>query len=371
MKKLGFGTMRMPLMNPDDPASVDTEQVKKMADIFLDRGFTYFDTAYMYHNYASETSVRAVLTERYPRDAYILADKLPLSHLKKVEDCERIFNEQLEKCGVDYFDYYLLHCITNSLYETAVNLDCFSFISQLKQQGRVKKIGFSFHGGAALLETILAGHPEVEFVQLQINYIDWDSPNIQSRECYEICRKYGKEILVMEPVKGGTLANVPDEARQLMEAREPDLSPASWAIRFAASQEGVSMVLSGMSDEVQVLDNTGYMTEFKPLNHEEQQLIEQVKDIINSSITIPCTTCAYCVETCPKKIPIPQYFSLYNQFRQFGERSGSRFYYKTYQDLDHGTAADCIACRRCEKACPQHLEVADYLRQVSEAFDKT
>ncbi|MGL5435222.1 MAG: aldo/keto reductase [Lachnospiraceae bacterium] len=370
MKKLGFGTMRMPLINADDPASVNIEQVKKMVDLFLERGFTYFDTAYMYHNYASETSVKAALTERYPREAYVLADKLPLSHLKKTEDNERIFNEQLEKCGVEYFDYYLLHCITNALYETAVKLDCFAFISRLKAEGRVKKIGFSFHGGAELLETILKKHLEVEFVQLQINYIDWDSPNIQSRECYELCRKYGKEILVMEPVKGGTLANVPEQARQLMKAAEPDLSPASWAIRFAASQEGVSIVLSGMSKEEQLLDNTAYMADFKPLYKEEQKLIDQVKDIINSSIAIPCTTCGYCVESCPKKIPIPQYFSLFNQFKQFGEGSGSRFYYKTYQDSDHGTAGECIRCRRCEKACPQHLDVADYLKQVSGEFDR-
>ncbi len=225
MKKLGFGTMRMPLLNEDDPASVDLDQVCRMVDSFIEQGFTYFDTAYMYHKYVSEVIVRKALTERYPREAFVLADKLPLSHLKKEEDLERYFNEQLEKCGVEYFNYYLIHNMTRGFYDRAERLGTFSFVQQKKAEGKAKRIGFSFHSDAELLEQILQKHPEMEFVQLQLNYVDWDSDGIQSGLCYEVCRKYGKEVIVMEPVKGGVLANVPPKAEAIMRAYAPELRP--------------------------------------------------------------------------------------------------------------------------------------------------
>lgn len=368
MKKLGFGTMRMPLHNSEDPTDLDVEQVCRMVDVFLEQGFTYFDTAYMYHKYESERVVKKALVDRYPRERFVLADKLPLSHLKQKEDMERFFNEQLEKCGVEYFDYYLLHNVSRSSYETAERLDAFGFAREKKAAGRIKKLGFSFHADAELLEQILKTHPEVEFVQLQLNYIDWDSLSIQSRQCYELCRRYGKEVIVMEPVKGGILAQVPEEAEKLMKSYAPKLSPASWAIRFAASQEGVIMVLSGMSDMDQMLDNISYMKEFQPLNEEEQAIIRRVTEIINASIAVACTGCQYCVEGCPKQIPIPRYFALYNQFRQFAEKSNSRGYYANYQKT-HGMAKDCIGCRKCEKICPQHLSIADLMKDVSAVFD--
>lgn len=368
MKKLGFGTMRLPLLKEDDSASIDLEQVCRMVDSFMEQGFTYFDTAYMYHKYVSETAVRKALVERYPRDSYVLADKLPLSHLKEEADLERYFNEQLEKCGVEYFDYYLIHNMTRGFYDTAERLKTFSFVQQKKAEGKARKIGFSFHADAELLEQILKLHPEMEFVQLQINYIDWESEGIQSRLCYEVCRKYGKEVIVMEPVKGGVLANVPDKARALMKDCNPDASPASWAVRYAAGLEGVIIVLSGMSDMDQLLDNTSYMKEFLPLNEAEKAVIESVREMINSAVAVACTGCQYCVEGCPKAIPIPKYFALYNQYQIFGEKSNSRGYYQNYTG-SHGRAEDCINCHKCENICPQHLSIADSMKAVAGVFD--
>ena len=347
---------------------MDLEQVCQMVDTFMERGFTYFDTAYMYHKYESERVVKRALTERWPRERYVLADKLPLSHLKEEADMERFFREQLEKCGVAYFDYYMLHNMSRSYYETAERLGAFEFVCRKKEGGKVRRIGFSFHADAELLEEILEKHPEVDFVQLQLNYIDWDSPNIQSRQCYEVCRRYGKDVIVMEPVKGGTLAHVPREARDLMEAHAPGMTPASWAVRFAASREGVIMVLSGMSDYIQLLDNTAYMQDFVPLTEEEEGIVGRAAEIIQSATAISCTSCQYCVEGCPKQIPIPKYFSLYNQYSLFGEKSNSRGYYQNYAGR-YGKAGDCIGCRRCEAICPQHLPVVQHMKEIAEVFE--
>ncbi len=368
MKKLGFGTMRLPLVNPEDKADIDIRQVCRMVDLFLERGFTYFDTAYMYHLYASETAVRKALVERHLRESFVLADKLPLSHLKEKEDMARIFDEQLVKCGVEYFDYYLLHNVFQASYETAKRLDAFGFAREKLEEGKIRHLGFSYHADAELLEEILKAHPEVEFVQLQLNYLDWESPYIQSRRCYEVCRRYGKDVIVMEPVKGGTLADVPEDAKALFKEHRPEMSPASWAVRFAAGKEGVIMVLSGMSDEAQLLDNTSYMQDFKPLDETEEQVIRQVTDILNSSIAVGCTGCRYCVEGCPKQIAIPEYFSLYNQYRQFGDKSNAKGYYPNYT-ARHGAAADCISCKKCEHICPQHLPIAALMKDVSAVFD--
>lgn len=368
MKKLGFGTMRLPILNSEDRGSVDMEQLCRMVDIFLERGFTYFDTAYMYHRYKSELAVKEALVKRYPRDTFVLADKMPVSQLKQKSDLERIFEEQLEKCGVEYFDYYLLHHLSREHYPIAENLDAFAFIQQKKREGKAKRIGFSYHADAELLEQILKEHPEVEVVQLQLNYMDWESAGIQSRKCYEVCQKYGKDVLVMEPVKGGMLANVPTEAEELMKQTRLELSVASWAVRFAASQEQVIMVLSGMSNMEQLLDNTSYMQEFEPMNDQEMQVVKAVTDAINASTAIPCTACRYCVEGCPRHIPIPEYFALFNQQRQFGAYSNSRNYYKSYAGR-YGQANDCIGCKKCERICPQHLKIVEELKRVSELFD--
>lgn len=366
MKKLGFGAMRLPLLNANDATSIDFEQTCQMFDSFLEQGFVYVDTAYMYHDYMSEKMVKKALVDRHPRESFLLADKLPTMMLKTKEDQERIFNEQLEKCGVEYFDYYLMHCLDKTNYATVQRLDSFGFGMQKKVEGKIRKLGFSFHDDAVLLEKILKEHPEVEFVQLQINYLDWESENVQSRLCYEVCEKYNKPVIVMEPVKGGTLAEVPVEAKLLMKEYRPEASIASWAIRFAASQKNVFMVLSGMSNMEQLLNNTSYMKEFEPLQKEEWKIIDKVTEIINSAIEVPCTGCQYCVEGCPKKIPIPKYFALYNEFK----RSNEETIRESYQSLvDVGKAGECISCKQCEGHCPQHLPITEHLKAVSAAFE--
>lgn len=366
MKKLGFGFMRLPLLNGEDQTSFDKEQICRMVDEFLDRGFTYFDTAYMYHGFKSENVLKEVLIDRHPRKDYMIASKLPTMFLKEVPDMERVFNEQLEKTGAEYFDYYLLHCLNKENYAIAQKLGSFDFVMEKKEKGLVRKFGFSYHDNAKLLDEILTAHPEVEFVQLQINYLDWESESVQSRKCYEVARKHGKEILVMEPVKGGALANVPLRAKKLLMEHEPNLSVPSWAIRFAASLPGVSIVLSGMSNIQQLEDNLSYMENFVPLSDNEVSICMQVADIINSTITIPCTSCRYCVDGCPMNIPIPDYFALVNADSR--EDINPEF---TYDELaeKYGKASDCIGCKQCEQHCPQHIIITDMLSKVAERFE--
>lgn len=371
-KKLGFGLMRLPRLDPNDEKSIDIEQMKQMVDLFLERGFTYFDTAWMYCGHQSERAVKAALTSRYPRDSYTLTTKLHALYVHSFEDRDKIFRTQLEKTGVDYFDYYLIHDVGplhNRIFE---KYDCYNWLLEKKAQGLVKHVGLSFHDTAAYLDEVLTAHPEMEFVQLQLNYLDWDSEGVQSRKCYETAKKHGKKVIVMEPVKGGSLAKVPEEAEKLFRSYAPDMSVPSWAIRFAASQENVFMVLSGMSSLAQMEDNTSYMQDFKPLNEEEQAIIRQTVDIINRNITVPCTGCSYCTEGCPKKIAIPQYFSLYNldmQESREKEWNSQGGYYDNYEGK-FGMAGDCIRCGRCEAICPQHLPIRKYLADVAAHFGK-
>ncbi|WP_028042317.1 aldo/keto reductase [Candidatus Stoquefichus massiliensis] len=371
-KKLGFGLMRLPSLDDNDPSQIDLEETKKMVDTFIERGFTYFDTAWMYCGFNSENATKEVLVKRYPRDQYTLATKLHSGFIQTKEDRDLIFNEQLNKTGVEYFDYYLLHDINTHSIEVYNKLDCFHWIQEKKNQGLVKKIGFSYHDGPELLDKVLTEHPEFEFVQLQINYLDWDSAGVQSRQCYEVATKHGKPVIVMEPVKGGTLAKVPEDVEKMFKECALEMSIPSWAIRFAASLDNVMMVLSGMSDMDQLLDNTGYMMNFEPLNEKEYQLIYKAVDIINSTITVPCTGCAYCVDGCPMRIAIPKYFSLYNADLQEIEEKGWTPQGEYYANLTKtfGKASECIGCGQCERVCPQHLPIIEYLQDVANHFEK-
>lgn len=359
--------MRLPLVDANDPTSIDIEQTKKMVDTFLERGFTYFDTAWMYCGFKSENAAKEALVDRHPRDSFTLATKLHAGFIKTEEDRDRIFREQMEKTGVSYFDYYLLHDVRASHYEIYTKLDCFNWLKEKKEQGLVRKMGFSFHDTAEFLDRVLTEHPEMEFVQLQLNYLDWDSEEVQSRKCYEVAKKHGVPVIVMEPVKGGTLAGVPKSVERMFKSCHPEMSVPSWAVRFAAGLDNVMMVLSGMSNMEQLLDNTGYMAELKPLDEKEQEIIRKAVELINSNIEIPCTGCAYCTDGCPMNISIPKYFSLYNADRQEA-KDNSR---EHYDDLTKtfGKAGDCVACGQCEEVCPQHLPVIEYLKDVAEHFE--
>ena len=368
MNKLGFGFMRMPLTNPDDQKSIDIPQLEKMTDIFFGSGFTYCDTAWMYHDFISEPTVGQVVVKRYPRESFTVATKMPVAMIKSHEEGVDIFESQKKKLGVDYFDYYLVHDMNVANYELAKKFDMISFLQGKKESGEIKKLGFSCHDNAEYLDRILAECPFFEFVQLQINYLDWESEGVQSRKCYEVCVKHNKPVFVMEPVKGGTLAVIPAEAENKLRDVHPDWSPASWALRFAASLPGVQVVLSGMSTIEQVEENTKLIGNMEPLTDGELSLLQDVASLIRENIAIPCTGCRYCVEesTCPKDILIPNYFALYNteKMRTRVDWSPEMEYYVNYIKQGRGKASDCISCKKCERVCPQHIKISDCMKDV-------
>lgn len=366
-KKLGFGCMRLPVID-GDMERIDDAVFCKMVDTFMEQGFTYFDTAYPYHNQKSEGAVKRCVVERYDRDKFYLADKMPMWNAKEYADYERIFAEQLERCGVEYFDFYLLHALFKDRVDEAEKLGAFEFVQKMKAAGKIKHAGFSFHDTADVLDEILTKHPEMEFVQLQINYYDWESENVQSRKCYEVAVKHGVPVIVMEPVKGGTLANLAPEAAAVLDGLNPEASYASFAVRYAASLENVFMVLSGMSDFAQLIDNTSYMKEFKTLTEEEQAGIAKVVEELAKLPTIPCTKCRYCVDGCPQKINIPALFQAYNNVIQFGDNAVSRRSYKNAIE-ERGLASACVECGLCEGQCPQHLEIRGLLKDVTKMFE--
>lgn len=357
---LGFGTMRL----PQKDGEIDIEAYKEMADMFIERGYTYFDTAYFYHNGKSESAFREAVAFRYPRSAYYLADKMPIYAVKKEGDCEEFFQNQLNRTGAGYFDYYLLHSVQKETYVGSVEkFNICGFCLQKKKEGLIRHFGMSFHDTPEVLEEILSAHPELEFVQLQINYDDWESPKIRARECYEVARKHGKPIIIMEPVKGGSLAELTPALREILSKADPGASPASWAIRFAASLPGVMTVLSGMSNLEQMDDNTTFMSNFKPLSEAERAMLLDIAELIHKTPTIPCTSCKYCLERCPQNIRIPNIIDAVNKHRMYGINRYKRA-------VGEGNpASQCLECGVCEENCPQHLEIREALKTAVELFE--
>ena len=363
-KNFGFGCMRLPMKGDQ----VDNEETCKMVDYFIENGFNYFDTAHGYLEGKSEIAVRDCLTSRYPRESYVLTDKLTGNYFNKEEDIRPYFEEELKACGVEYFDFFLMHAQNAEVFEKFKKCRAYETSLELKKEGKIRHFGISFHDKADVLEQILTEYPQIEVVQIQFNYVDYEDPGVESRKCYEVCRKHNKPVIVMEPVKGGNLVNnLPEEAQKILNDLNRG-SNASYAIRFAASFDGIMMVLSGMGNMEMMKDNVSFMKDFVPLSKEEHEVIEKVREIFRKQGLIPCTACRYCTEGCPKKILIPDLFSCMNSKKTFGDWN-SDFYYGVFTK-NNGKASDCIKCGKCEHACPQHLEIRKLLESVAETFEK-
>ena len=366
MPKLGFGLMRL----PEKDGKIDIAHVSRMVDAYMQAGMNYFDTAYVYHGGNSEKAIREALVKRWPREKFMLATKLPAWYMKEPADRDRIFNEQLERCGVEYFDFYLLHSIEDGGNgDTYERLDCFSWGLQKKAEGKIRHFGFSFHGSPAYLMQVLDRHPEVEFVQIQLNYADWKNPVVRSGELYEILHSRNIPMIIMEPVKGGTLAGLTPELEAMYKAARPEASAASWALRFVGSLPGVMTILSGMSTEEQMKDNIGTFTNFEPLTEEEKKLVTKVRDIMLNVPQIGCTSCRYCTPGCPMNISIPDVFRAVNTMNLYGDVFRPKAFYGGVIGQGHGRASDCIGCGQCEGVCPQHLPIIDLLKDAAGKLD--
>ncbi len=361
----GFGCMRLPMADGE----VDREEFSKMADAFIAAGFNYFDTAHGYLSGKSETAIRDCVSARHDRSEFLLTDKLSGSYFETTEDIRPFILSQLELCGVDYFDFYLMHAQNRENYKKYKETRAYETAYALKEEGLIRHFGLSFHDSPEVLDMILSEHPEVEVVQIQLNYIDWNDATVNSRGVYEVCEKYGKPVIVMEPVKGGSLVNLPEEADSIFRELGGN-SNAGYALRFAAGFPNIAMVLSGMSSFDQMEDNLSTMRDFRPLDIEESDAVARVCSVFKNLNLIPCTACRYCVDqnTCPMDIRIPLIFAALNSFETF-KTWNSKFYYKTVLTKEHGKASDCLKCGMCEEVCPQHLEIRNLLEIAAERFE--
>ncbi len=366
MPKLGFGLMRLPREDEENDV-IDIEQTATMANMFLDGGLKYLDSAYVYKG--SEDAARKAITSRHKREEYYITSKLNASVANTIEDAKKQIYVSLEREGVDYIDFYLLHAISERNIQKYEEWNLFEYVKELKEKGLIKHYGFSFHGTAKLLDQLLTEHDDVEFVQLQLNYADWNNPSVDSKGVYEVARKHNKPIVVMEPIKGGTLANPPKPVADLLKKANPNASLASWAVRFVASLPGIMVVLSGMSNIEQMQDNLSYMSDFKPLSQEEQKVIEQAMDILQSIEQIPCTGCHYCTEGCPMKIQIPDVFAAMNFELIYNNTDRAKDRYESAVKEPHGKASSCIKCGQCEMQCPQHIQIREWLERVAQTLE--
>ena len=363
-KMLGFGCMRLPM----DGDKIDIEQFKKMVDVFMANGFNYFDTAHIYHDGESEKAIREAVSSRYPRESFILTDKLTTNCFNKQEDIRPLFKQQLKDSGVDYFDFYLMHSQDAAIYEKFRKCNAYETALEMQKEGKFRHFGISFHDKAEVLEQIVKDYPQIEVVQIQFNYLDYGDPAVDSKRVYEVCEKYGKAVIVMEPVKGGNLVNLPEKAQGILDSLNSGMSNASYAIRFAASFPNMFMVLSGMSDLAQINDNMSYMKDFKLLDEKEMQAVNDVRKAFSEINLIPCTACHYCTSGCPMNISIPKLFSCYNHKVNFHD--WNQDYYYAQITRNGGKPSECIECGQCEGICPQHLEIIRLLKDVSGEFEK-
>ena len=368
--KFGFGCMRLPLTDKNDPTSIDQDLFNEMVDIYMEKGYDYFDTSYAYHNGMSEVAIRKAVVERYPRESFRICDKMPTWALTCEEDNEKFVNEMLERLGIDYFDVFFIHNINGPWVKNAINANTFEYVKKMKENGVAKQIGFSFHDKSDLLEEVLDKYGEMfDIVQLELNYLDWEDPSIEAHKCYDLCVKHGLDVYVMEPLKGGVIVNPNDEIKNDFKEFNPDKSIASFAIRFCASLENVKIVLSGMSKMEDLIDNCDTYENFEVLSDEEHSFLEKMAQKLADNVAVPCSECGYCVDACPEMIPIPEYFNLYNTSKNQPESDIYRLYFDKLAD-EKVPADECTYCSTCIDHCTQKIDIPEMLEKVCEHFEE-